>query len=178
MKMWLATSVLLLLTLLQACVASAQSISWAALDASGGSYAGSNASISFSLALPVVGTSMADLRSEWTGFWIPTSSPPTAIEGAEYLSRSTIRAVYPNPSSGEVHIDFGIAKDRQHSETRLAVYDAQGRLEQTILRGVMTPGIHRVSVAPNPKSALSNGIHFVRMTQAGESSSQRVLVIR
>jgi hypothetical protein len=70
--------------------------------------------------------------------------------------------VRPNPFSGSADICFSLART---SETRLALYDVQGRLVRTLLQGIQTAGPHAVAWdgRDNRGATVCSGIYFVQL---------------
>jgi len=77
-------------------------------------------------------------------------------------------AVSPNPSRGGASVAFSLPVK---GETSLKVYDAQGRLVETLASGTREAGTYRTSL-----SGLSAGVYFLNL-QAGTYKATKSLVV-
>lgn len=61
------------------------------------------------------------------------------------------------------------------SNLDLAIYDASGRLVQTLIKGHESQGLHEVTW---DASGVPSGVYFVRLSASGKSQSERVVILR
>ncbi len=90
----------------------------------------------------------------------------TATAGGFRLVR-----VSPNPGSGPLRIDFVVEREAAVS---IDVYDLQGRLVASPLRGMTSPGVRSATWAGNGHP----GLHFVRYRYPGGQQTRAVVVVR
>jgi len=79
--------------------------------------------------------------------------------------------VSPNPTPGPLRAAFGLTGS---GETRLELFDIEGREVFVERAGRLGPGSHVVEV--NPGGALPTGIDLLRETTGGERREARVVV--
>jgi hypothetical protein len=78
--------------------------------------------------------------------------------------------VFPNPASG--HVNFSL-KNAHAAKTNLSVFDAQGKLVETLFDGMLQPGAHHfIWNSPVDKT----GVYFMRLS-SGENTTTRKLLI-
>ena len=83
-------------------------------------------------------------------------------------------AAAPNPLSHVTQLVFGLPTD--HRQVRARIFDAQGRLVQTLADEPMTRGTHRVRWDAH---AVPAGTYFFRVeTENGPSSNGKLIVVR
>jgi hypothetical protein len=99
---------------------------------------------------------------------VPTDGSP--------LNKGTIyMAASPNPLTQNTKILFGLPGDRQHVKAR--IFDAQGRLVETLAEGPMTKGVHTVTWSPTRH--LATGSYFLRVeSENGLSTSGKLILVR
>lgn len=112
----------------------------------------------------------------------PGAAPPvhcqpsvTAVASQETaLPRSLSMTASPNPLRSGTDIRFGLPSDQRH--VRVQIFDARGRLVETLAQGPMSAGVHRFSWAP--RLDLPAGQYFFRVAgdQGGSASGKLVLV--
>jgi hypothetical protein len=100
----------------------------------------------------------------------------SAVESQEStLPRGIYMTASPNPVRTSTELLFGLPTDQRH--VRAQVFDARGRLVETIVEGPMTRGVHRVSWSP--KSSLPSGNYFFRVTGSqGETTFAKLVLVR
>jgi len=101
----------------------------------------------------------------------PGAIDPDAPPGAETL---TLHA--PSPTLGGAQIGFSLPRA---GDVRLAVYDSQGRLVETLLSEPRPAGEHRV-VWPGERRggpAAATGIYYVRLEHERETAATRILLL-
>ena len=78
----------------------------------------------------------------------------------------------PNPFRGATEIVFSTP----HEEAvRLRVYDASGRLVDTLVDGVVSAGVHRIRYE---RAGLASGVYFARLTRAEGTENRRMVVLK
>jgi hypothetical protein len=94
----------------------------------------------------------------------------SGVESPEPVTRQggLSLAVSPNPSRGGASVAFSLPVK---GETSLKVYDAQGRLVETLASGTREAGTYRASL-----SGLSAGVYFLNL-QAGTYKATKSLVV-
>lgn len=90
--------------------------------------------------------------------------------------RSGLRAVYPNPSSGRVSVDYHLDSPQR---IQIRVYDVLGRRVQTLVDRRRPAGHHTVRWdAESGDTPVSSGAYIVRMTTESTTVSRRVSIVR
>ncbi|MFH0918845.1 MAG: discoidin domain-containing protein [Fibrobacterota bacterium] len=82
--------------------------------------------------------------------------------------------VVPNPFSGAARIQFGVPTG-QKREMSLQIYDIEGRLVQTLVKGSLQPGHHAAML--NGRGRV-NGVYFCRMRAPGFEKSIKLLLCK
>jgi FlgD Ig-like domain len=91
------------------------------------------------------------------------------------LPRGLVVLASPNPLFATTRILFGIPSDRQHVRAR--IFDAQGRLVETLYEGAMNRGEHALTWSPSRR--LPTGPYFFRVeAEGGFSSSGKLVLVR
>ncbi len=113
----------------------------------------------------------------------PGSAPaiycqPT-VSGVETSETTLPKSVYmtasPNPLSVKTDVLFGLPADTRHA--RVQVFDARGRLVETLAEGPMSRGVHRISWSP--RAGLPAGSYFFRVAgEAGTTTSGKLVLVR
>ncbi|MFH0918846.1 MAG: alpha-L-rhamnosidase N-terminal domain-containing protein [Fibrobacterota bacterium] len=85
-----------------------------------------------------------------------------------------LTGIFPNPFSGAARIQFGVPAG-QKREMSLMLYDIEGRLVQTLVKGNLKPGYH--TAAFNGRG-LVNGVYFCRMRAPGFEKSIKLLLCK
>jgi len=84
---------------------------------------------------------------------------------------------HPNPTSGEVSIEYSLARPGSCS---VAVYDLTGRVVRRMLEGSVTAGTHVLKLdkfAPDGIQ-LPEGVYFLRLRTEGAEAVRRLVIIR
>jgi hypothetical protein len=111
----------------------------------------------------------------------PGTAPPvlvtpvvTAVEQSPLGSRAFVTAS-PNPSSGSTSIRFGLTRDRLKASAQ--IFDAQGRLVETLATGPMGKGVHRLQWTPS--RSLPTGQYFFRLTaEDGVAAAGKLVMVK
>lgn len=104
-------------------------------------------------------------------------NPPVAIAAAQEKPGTTQVQVYPNPFNQRCSF-------RVQLETRaivgLKIFDVNGRLIKTVLRGKLPAGVHRISWKGDNQTGapVSSGMYFYRYRIGNRFASGKLLVIR
>jgi hypothetical protein len=100
-------------------------------------------------------------------------APNAAVE----VARTTLSQNFPNPVTGGTRIDFALAGD---GKATLVVFDAAGRLVDTLVDGTRGAGAHTVtwSAADRSGRPLPAGVYWYRLSTNGETRTKRMTVIR
>ncbi len=96
----------------------------------------------------------------------PAASNPV-VPGAFALHQNT-----PNPFNATTQIRFDLAVT---ADTRLMIFDAQGRVVATLVDGLMAAGTH---VVQYNAGGLASGTYFYRLESAGESALRKLVLIK
>jgi hypothetical protein len=99
------------------------------------------------------------------------NAAPHASTPAE-LTEYALYPNFPNPFNATTQIRFDVPLT---SSVRLAMYDIEGRLVETLASRVFDAGPHTVTFDGEGKSA---GIYFLRMTSGDFSAVQKVVLIK
>lgn len=111
----------------------------------------------------------------------PGTAPPvlinpivTAVENTIAPARSFMTAS-PNPANGSTQILFGLNGDRRHA--RAQIFDAQGRLVETLTTGPMGKGVHRIQWTPS--RSLPAGQYFFRLSaEDGVAATGKLVMVK
>jgi hypothetical protein len=108
----------------------------------------------------------------------PTGSPVSADgAGAPPPASLAIRHITPNPSGGEVRIDFELPAAAPAS---IQIYDPSGRRVRTLTAG--GPGTGRFSSTWDGRDGAGKsaaaGVYFIRLTSGGQAAVRRVVLAR
>ena len=104
--------------------------------------------------------------------WISRLNPEVvnAVDPPQAPADFSLAQNYPNPFNAATRIEFSLSREAQ---TRIEVFDLQGRLVSTLVNSRHPAGTHSVSF---DGSRLSSGIYIYRM-QAGSFSQSRKFVL-
>jgi choice-of-anchor C domain-containing protein len=108
-------------------------------------------------------------RLNWYG---PVTIPPIQ-KSAQFL----LKASYPNPFNPSTTIPYVIPET---AFTRLAIYDAQGRLVKKLVNGIKQKGEHKTvwnGISDRGKEAAS-GIYFVRLESRGRVRTHKIVLLK
>jgi flagellar hook assembly protein FlgD len=100
----------------------------------------------------------------------------SAVEADEVtLPRGIYMTASPNPLRSRTDVLFGLPSDQRH--VRVQVFDARGRLVDTLAEGPRSRGVHRISWSP--KGSLPAGSYFFRVAaDGGTTTSGKLVVVR
>jgi flagellar hook assembly protein FlgD len=86
-------------------------------------------------------------------------------------------AVYPNPSTGSVAVDFALPRA---GRPVLVVSDALGRLVWRTDRGALPPGHHSWEWDGRDRRgrAVGSGVYLLRLEYEGRAAAGRVVLVR
>ena len=87
-----------------------------------------------------------------------------------------IRTTAPSPTRGSMTVGFAIPRE---GATRLAVYDASGKLVRTLVDGTLSAGPHTITWDGYAQSGrkLPAGAYFLKLSAEGQSTSRKVIVV-
>ena len=123
---------------------------------------------------------MLDNSTAWTGP-VYVKYDPAAVTGIDDGPRTgSTLALFasPNPAFGRVTASFTLPKATDHADLR--IYDASGRLVNTLLSGPLAAGPQRVEwtgLDENDRPAPA-GIFFLQLRTGREMVSRKVLLVR
>ncbi|HEU4471803.1 MAG TPA: T9SS type A sorting domain-containing protein [Flavisolibacter sp.] len=122
---------------------------------------------------PARGYAVWVLQSEYVA--ARTAAPPVTevvepvAEPARPVAATRVN-VYPNPSSAQTTIEFSLA---EKSQVRLEVYDANGRMVNVLVNGLLSKGRHtRIFNAP------ASGVFTYKYSAGGEVETGRMVIQR
>jgi len=97
--------------------------------------------------------------------------------GIEEPVLETAFSIYPNPTSGSATISFTTDKALP---TKVSVFDIQGKLVATLLNAEIPSGNYAISWDGRSDSGeqLSDGIYFVKITNAQMNVSKKLILMR
>jgi hypothetical protein len=91
------------------------------------------------------------------------------------LNRGIVMVASPNPVRATTNILFGMPADRSHVRAR--IFNAQGRLVNTLYDGPLSRGSHTLTWAPSRN--LPGGAYFFRVeSEGGLSTNGKVVLVR
>jgi hypothetical protein len=84
---------------------------------------------------------------------------------------------YPNPFNASTTIRYALPGSGQ---TRIAVYDANGRQVATLVDGMQAAGVHQLQWQGlnSDNTPCTSGIYFVHLQHEGTSTTQRMLLLK
>ena len=102
----------------------------------------------------------------------PNPFASVEILSSEVPSNFNLEQNYPNPFNPSTKIKFDLSKS---SNVKLAVYDVQGKLVQTLVEGNLTAGSYQTewTAKNNP-----TGIYFYRLETDGNVFSKRMMLVK
>jgi hypothetical protein len=77
---------------------------------------------------------------------------------------------YPNPVNSVLNVNFNSFKNAQ---TFIEIYDMQGRLIQSVDKGIMEAGSQTVVIDVN---ALSKGVYFYKVVNGTDVSTNKFVI--
>lgn len=90
------------------------------------------------------------------------------------ISRTHFFHIAPNPFSRATTIEFALGGESRDGRMRLGVYDAAGRLVETLIDGLSKPKLSMSFDA----SDLPSGVYFLRLDTSEESLCRKMVVVR
>lgn len=104
--------------------------------------------------------------------FVSDPATPTAIEDEPVPESFTLHQNYPNPFNPTTNITYTLARTER---VTLRIYDAQGRLVQTLLNGTQPAGSHAV---PFNAGHLASGSYFYRLHTADGVQTRQMMLVR
>ncbi|NUO18402.1 S8 family serine peptidase [bacterium] len=124
---------------------------------------------SLEAACGLAGTSHYSVVLQRTLDWWGVSLDAEEFVPASIPASFTLIGNYPNPFNPTSDVRFEVSSS---TNVELSVYDIQGRLVQTLVNGVVQPGMHSVQFNGE---GLSTGVYFARL--AGNDKVQTVKMV-
>lgn len=118
----------------------------------------------------------------WWFYWnftavvVPYAEPPTGVD-APLAQGLSLDAAIPNPFNPSTTLRYTTASE---SFVRLSIYDAQGRVVRDLVREIGPAGAHEArwdGTAANG-AVVSSGVYFVRLESAGETRTQKIVLLK
>ncbi|MFZ4619952.1 MAG: T9SS type A sorting domain-containing protein [Bacteroidota bacterium] len=109
-----------------------------------------------------------------TMFWRPKVEMTTSVrqQSTDTPGSFSLSQNYPNPFNPTTQIRFQLSRE---SHVTLSVYDALGRLVETLTDGMEQAGIHSV---PFNGSSLASGMYFYQLSAEGNVSMKKMLLVK
>jgi hypothetical protein len=103
---------------------------------------------------------------------------PSAGVDAEQASGLNLLPPLPNPTRGGAGLRFDVPHGA--GPVRLSIHDVSGRLVRELVNGQVEPGRRAAEWDGNDESGrrVSTGVYFVRLTAAGRSVTQKLVLLR
>ncbi|MEO0183299.1 MAG: T9SS type A sorting domain-containing protein [candidate division WOR-3 bacterium] len=101
-----------------------------------------------------------------------TSGGPQDIGTMPLNPEKIMLNVYPNPVHKEFTITYALPYE---TKVNLSIYDATGRLINTLTNEVQKPGAYHKSIQ---SSNLAQGIYFVRLITSDKANVQKVIFLQ
>ena len=90
----------------------------------------------------------------------------------EIIEKLSLAPAYPNPFNPETTISFEIPID---NEVRVAIYDLNGRLVETLFEGMMMKGSHQITWNA---SQFASGVYFTKLSYKGQNIKQKLMLVK
>lgn len=151
-----------------------------ALGAAGGDGTSASHLVSFTLGLPAIGPTSSAKISVIAGFWFAGTGVIGVRDALGETGATRLHSNFPNPFRGQTSLAFEIAgSGKSVVDTRLDIYDVQGRLVKTLVREPLLAGHHRVAWDGTDASRqrVPSGIYLGRLTVGGESRTIRLVTV-
>lgn len=109
--------------------------------------------------------------------FVISGGPPGAAAEPVRLSVPLPGAIAPNPSTGDLTVAFAM---RGEGTVTIRIFDASGRLVQSVFHGIMHAGTQRVRWDGTSESGtrVAPGTYFARIEAEGQSTMEKVIVVR
>jgi subtilisin family serine protease len=105
-------------------------------------------------------------------------APARMANSKSTVETATLRnvGVYPNPATSFARMSYSLAKEGQAT---LAVFDANGRRIKVLANGILPAGDHSVTwdMKDEMNRTVKPGLYFTKLNTAGQSVSNRLVVI-
>jgi len=103
------------------------------------------------------------------------STSPSDVVTVDVGMNEAVRlsAPAPNPASGLATLEFGV---KEATQVTVSVYNVLGQRVETLYQG--TPQAEQLRDLTVDASSLSSGVYFVRMKADGQTTTQRLTVVR
>jgi flagellar hook assembly protein FlgD len=123
---------------------------------------------------------MLDNSTVWTGP-VYVKYDPAAVTGVDDGPLPGVKlalAATPNPAFGRVTASFTLPSATDHADLRL--YDAAGRLVNTLISGPVAAGTQRIEWTGLDENGRTSpaGIYFLKLNVGSQVVSRKVLFVR
>lgn len=109
-------------------------------------------------------------EGEWSAIWHFLTADFNWVDERGNVITGRMSSAYPNPSGGEVYIEFNIERFTRAS---IAVYDISGRKIAELTSNYYLPGIHKVTWKP---SGLPAGAYYYTIETDHHSESGQIIL--
>ena len=126
----------------------------------------------------IVGSSKAPPREIWHGFYTALPASVTGVAGSQVALVDFLLRPTPNPAAAPVVLQYGLALGEP--ALSLTVYDINGRLVRSLVRGPQTAGAFRTTwdLRSDRGEPVSPGIYFVRLRTSHHDATTRLAIVR
>jgi len=101
---------------------------------------------------------------------------PVSPSPSEQVTRSDLRLASPNPTSGRIEVDYGVARG---GRVRLDLLDVSGRVVEALVDRVQAPGRYLAAWdGTGGRGRLSPGLYFVRLMAPSQMAVEKLAVTR
>jgi aminopeptidase N len=109
--------------------------------------------------------------------WILRTTGVLAVDDPAFPAAVALLAPRPNPARGRATLDFVLPRS---GPARLEVYDVRGARVRTLADGTFPPGTQRVAWDGSDAQGrrAGPGVYLVRLEAAGQSRTQRLVLLR
>jgi len=94
------------------------------------------------------------------------------LQYAQQLPKAGIDSVYPNPFNPETTISYAVPES---GNVNLSVYNTRGQRVTTLVDGEMEPGAYQIVWDAR---GMASGLYFVRMTNMGNETQHKVMLLK
>ncbi|TET46292.1 T9SS type A sorting domain-containing protein [candidate division TA06 bacterium] len=109
---------------------------------------------------------------KWLG--CPQVGVEEEVEVRAPISRTHLFQITPNPFSKATTIEFTLGGEARRGKTKLGLYDAAGRLVETLMDGFSQPKFSMSFDA----SLLPSGVYFLRLDTPEESLCRKMVIVK